>query len=76
MRIVSQRLPQVHDALDQRILGNRRVFPESIQEFVFGDQAVPSLDQENQDIERLRPEADFPTVAGDQATGDIDFEIV
>ncbi len=56
--VVPQGLAQMRDVLRQIPLFHEGVAPHGLQQFLFGDQAVGVLRQEEQDVESFRGERD------------------
>jgi hypothetical protein len=57
-RVVTQRLAQMGDVLGQIPFFYERVAPHGLQQFLFGDQTVGVLHQQEKDVEGLRGERD------------------
>jgi hypothetical protein len=50
MRIIAERFANVHDALHQRIRRDRRIGPDVLHEFFFGDDPAAMLKQIEKDL--------------------------
>src|SRR5262245_5669828 len=67
MPIVIERLPDLRNALRQRIIGDERVRPDGADELLFGNQSTVSFDQEHEHSECLASDAHFLS-SSEQAT--------
>ena len=56
---VAERLADVLDALDERVVGARSAAPDRIEQLLLGDELACTLDQMIEDVEGLRPQLDL-----------------
>jgi hypothetical protein len=53
-RVIAEGPTENRHAVDQAVLGNEHILPDSVDQFFFGDRGVRTSGQINQDVEGLR----------------------
>src|SRR5439155_9842185 len=76
LRLIAERMPDIFQALHQRIIGNRRVNPDSMNQFIFANESSIVFDQILQGLERLGAQLDLFLTVQQTAARQIESEPV
>jgi hypothetical protein len=75
-RIISNRLPDLNDALHHGIVGDRCVPPDRLEQFLLGNQPIAVTHEVLQDLQRLLAQVNPGVSADDAASSRVDLDIV
>jgi hypothetical protein len=72
---VAERTPDLHQTLDERIVRDRDVSPDGLDQVLLRDEAPGGADQIHQDVEGLGPQLDLATSSKQRVTPQIEREL-
>ena len=75
LRLITERAPDLEEALRQRIVGDGRLRPDGVDELALGDQAAVALDEIREHLERLAAQRHLPGALPQEAAVQIEHEV-